>query len=102
MTQEPDGETPPDVDHGGEPAVEVSVNVERPKRRVALSYGEHSVEVEGPDELDVLSTLAERLWMLSTPPRAVQFGFGAGSALTTQVVEDYAERASTCAGWARP
>lgn len=67
-----------------EERVDLEVNLEFPKRRVALGYGEQHVEVEGPDALAELAGLAERLWILSTPPESVRRALGAGSALITE------------------
>lgn len=76
----------PNDEQGQEPeAKTVDLTVEFPKRKIALSFGEQAVEIEGSDDLDVLAALAERLWKLTSPPRPVRFGFAAGSTLVTEL-----------------
>jgi hypothetical protein len=68
----------------------VPETIER-KRRVLLSAGEQTVEVEGPDDIDTIAQLAGYFWLLTSPPQRVIVGFGAGSALVTERAATYQE-----------
>lgn len=87
VDEQPAADEPAEPD-GEEERVDLEVNLEFPKRRVALGYGEQHVEVEGPDALVDLAELAERLWKLTTPPASVRRALGAGSALVTELSGD--------------
>lgn len=53
-----------------------------PKRRLSLSADGRGVEVEGPDELLELVTVAAELWKLTERPPGRTFGFGSSTLYT--------------------
>lgn len=61
-----------------------------PKRRLSLSADGRGVEVEGPDELLELVTVAAELWKLTERPPGRTFGFGS-STLHTERADDVGE-----------
>lgn len=47
------------------------------------------MEIEAPDDLDVVASLAASLWLLTSPPRTVRMGFSAGSTLITDLAGEH-------------
>lgn len=87
MTDAPNDETETDIE--SEPAsVELKVEQDPPRRRISLNAGDQHVEIEAPDDLDVVASLAASLWLLTSPPRTVRMGFAAGSTLITDLAGD--------------
>lgn len=61
---------------------ELKVSDDGPKRRLSLSADGRGVEVEGPDELLHLVTVAAELWKLTDRPPGRTFGFGSSTLYT--------------------
>lgn len=87
MTDAPNDETEPDIESESAP-VELKLEQETPRRRISLNAGDQHVEIEAPDDLDVVASLAASLWLLTSPPRTVRMGFSAGSTLITDLAGD--------------
>jgi len=77
-----------------EPDNDAEKDPEKPepeKRRILLVCGEQTVEIEGPDDIQLLSELAAYFWLMVSPPTKTRLGFTAGSALVTERSEPYCE-----------
>ena len=61
------------------------------RRIIQLVYGEQSVTVDGPDDLQTMGELAAYFWLLTSPPAKVVSGFSAGSTLITERSDTYQE-----------
>lgn len=74
-----------ETDSNGEStSVELKLEQQLPHRRISLTMGEQAVEVVATDELETVAEVAAKLWLLTTPPKSVRIGFGAGETLYTE------------------
>jgi hypothetical protein len=80
---EPDGETDSETETE---TVELKLSADALKRRVAISVDGRGIEVEGPDPLLDIVTVAAELWKLTEPAAdRPTFGFGSGATLYTEI-----------------
>lgn len=92
--------TEPETDTEAESqTVELKLSGEALKRRVAISVDGRSVEVEGPDAILDIVTVAAELWKLTESAPGRTMGFGTAT-LYTEIAEqsDLVDREDGCIG----
>jgi hypothetical protein len=81
----------PEPDSGADIDPADSTEPKQERRIVQLTYGEQTVTVDAPDDLETVANLAAYFWLLTSPPQKVTLGFTAGSTLITERSETYHE-----------